>query len=59
MDEEWDQTLRPWRRASGLIALVQTPALVTAILLVFSGGVDARMGVRRGCCGRNLRRGAP
>jgi hypothetical protein len=34
----WDQTLRPWRRASGLIALVQMPAMAAAILLVFFGG---------------------
>jgi hypothetical protein len=35
---EWDQALRPWRQASGLIALVQTPAMAAAILLVFFGG---------------------
>jgi hypothetical protein len=32
-----DETLRPWRRASGLLAVVQMPAMVAAIVLVFTG----------------------
>jgi hypothetical protein len=35
---EWDETLRSRRRVSGLIAIVQTPAMAAAILLVFFGG---------------------
>jgi hypothetical protein len=38
----WDQTLRPWRRASGLIAVVEVPAVVATFALVFLGRGSTR-----------------
>jgi hypothetical protein len=35
---DWDETLRPWRRASAAISIIQTPAMAGAFLLVFFAG---------------------
>jgi hypothetical protein len=35
---EWDEALRPWRRAAAAISIIQIPAMAAAILLVFFAG---------------------